>query len=80
MSNLFGVGRGPQIYKIGLAMGITIGGDATKSGKNTHLLVIMRMKLSKKIGLIDLTNPPTIYCKITTQGPWSENSYRVLEH
>ena len=31
---------------IGLAMGVTIGGDAAKSGKNTDLLVIMRVRLS----------------------------------
>ena len=37
----------------GLAMGVTIGG---KSGKNAYLLVIMRVRLSKKIGLLDLTN------------------------
>ena len=56
MSNLFGVGRGPQIYKNVLAMGVTIGGDAAKSGKNTHLLVIMRVRLSQNIGLLDLKN------------------------
>ena len=56
VSNLFGVGRRLQIYKIVLAMGVTIGGDAAKSGKNTHLLVIMRVRLSQKIGLLDLTN------------------------
>ena len=37
-------------------MGVTIGGDAEKSDKNTHLLVIMRMRLSQKFGLLDLTN------------------------
>ena len=37
-------------------MGVTIGGDAAKSGKNTHLLVIMRVRLLQKIGLLDLTN------------------------
>ena len=37
-------------------MGLTIGGDAAKSGKNTHLLVVMRMMLSQNIGLLDLTN------------------------
>ena len=47
---------GRKSTKIGLAMGLTIGGDAAKSGKNTHLLVIMRMRLSQKIGLLDLTN------------------------
>ena len=30
MSNQFDVGRGPQIYKNGLAMEVTIGGDAEK--------------------------------------------------
>ena len=37
-------------------MGMTIGGDAAKSGKSTHLLVIIRMRLSQEIRLIDLTN------------------------
>ena len=37
-------------------MGVNIWGDAAKSGKNTHLLVIMRVWLSQKIGLLDLTN------------------------
>ena len=39
--------------KIGLAMGVTFGGDAAKSGKNTHLLVLMRVRLPQKIGLLD---------------------------
>ena len=30
--------------KNGLAMGVTIGGDAAKSVKNTHLLVIMLVR------------------------------------
>ena len=37
-------------------MGVTLGVDAAKSGKNTHLLVIMRVGLLQKIGLLDLTN------------------------
>ena len=37
-------------------MGIKIGGDAAKSVKKNHLVVVMRVKLSKKISLIDLTN------------------------
>ena len=37
-------------------MGVTIGDDAEKIGENTHLLVIMRMRLSQKIDLLDLTN------------------------
>ena len=37
-------------------MGVTIGGDADKSVNNTNLLVIMRMKLLRKIGLLDLMN------------------------
>ena len=56
MPNIFGVGRGTQIYKNGLAMGVTIGGNAAKSGNNTHLLVVMRVRLSHIIGLIVLTN------------------------
>ena len=42
--------------KIGLAMEVKIGIDGIKSVKNTYLLVIMRVKLSQKIGMLDLTN------------------------
>ena len=37
-------------------MRVTIGGDAAKIGKSTHLLVIIYMRLSQKTGLIGLTN------------------------
>ena len=37
-------------------MGVKIGGDADKSGKNTNLLVIICVRLLQKIGLLDLTN------------------------
>ena len=37
-------------------MGVQIGGDAAKSGKKPHLLVIMRVGLSQKIGPLDLMN------------------------
>ena len=37
-------------------MGVTIGGDASKIGKNTHLLVIIFVRLLQKIGMIDLAN------------------------
>ena len=37
-------------------MGVTIGGDADKSGKSTHLLVVMSARLLQKMGLINLTN------------------------
>ena len=47
---------GRKSTKIGLAMGMKIGGDTTKIGNNTHLLVTMRVRLSQKIGLLDLTN------------------------
>ena len=57
MYNIFVVGRGPQIYQnIGLVMGVTIVGDAAKSGKNTHLLVIIRVRQSQKISLLKFTN------------------------
>ena len=39
----------------GLEMGVKNWGDAEKSGKNTHLIVIMRVKLSQKIGMHNLT-------------------------
>ena len=41
--------------KIGLSIELIIGGDAV-IGKNTHLLVLMRVRLSQKIGMIDLKN------------------------
>ena len=47
---------GHKSANIGLAMGVAIGGAAAKSGKNTNLLVIMRVRLSQKIGLHNLTN------------------------
>ena len=47
---------GHKSTKFGLAMGVTIGGDAEKSDKNTHLLWIMRVRILQKIGLLDLTN------------------------
>ena len=37
-------------------MGVKFGGNAAKSGKNNHLLVITRVRLLHKIGLLGLTN------------------------
>ena len=38
--------EGAKIYtKTGLEMGVAIGSDAEKSSKNTHLLVIMCVRL-----------------------------------
>ena len=37
-------------------MGVTIGGDAAKSYMNTNLLVVILMRLSQNIGMLDLTN------------------------
>ena len=49
--------EGERKYKnIVLAMGITIGGDTEKSGKNTHLLVIICVRLLQNIGPLDLKN------------------------
>ena len=45
---------GCKSAKNGLAIEVKIGGDAAKSGKKTHLLVIMRVRLSHKIGLLEL--------------------------
>ena len=45
---------GRKSAKYGLAMGVTIGGDAAKSGKNTHLLSSgynARERILHKIGL-----------------------------
>ena len=36
-------------------MGVLIGGDTAKNGNNTNLLLIMRVRLLQKIGLLDLT-------------------------
>ena len=49
VSNIFVVGRRPQIYKNGLTTGVKFGGDAVKSGRNTHLLVIMRVRILQKL-------------------------------
>ena len=56
MSDIFGVGRGHKSTKIGPAMGVTIGGGAAKIGKNTHLLVVIHVRLSQKIGPLNMTN------------------------
>ena len=37
-------------------MGVIIGVDAAKIGRNNHLLVIIRMRLLQKIGLLNLKN------------------------
>ena len=37
-------------------MGVTIGGDVAKTDKNTHLSVMTCVRLSQKIGLLDLMN------------------------
>ena len=47
---------GRKFTKIGIAMGATIGDADAKRGKNTHLLVIMRVRISQKIGLHNLMN------------------------
>ena len=47
---------GRKSTKNGLAMGVKIGGDDSKSGRNNNLLVIMRVGLSQKIGLLKLAN------------------------
>ena len=47
-------------------MELTIGGDAAKIGKNNHLLVIIRVRLSQKIGLLDLKKQ-TQFKKVNSQ-------------
>ena len=37
-------------------MGVKIGGDADNIGKSTHLLVVIRMRISHHIGLFNLAN------------------------
>ena len=46
------LGGGHKYTKIGLAMGVKIGFDVEKSGKNTDLFVIMCMGISWKISLL----------------------------
>ena len=48
--------RGQKSKKLGLELGVTIGGDAVKISRDTHLLVIIRVRLLHKISLLDLTN------------------------
>ena len=60
VSNRFGVGSRPKICKKSTRMGVTIGGDPSKNGKNTHLLVILCVTLSHKIGLNNLMNQTQI--------------------
>ena len=48
-------------------MGVTIGGDAAKSGKVTNLLVIMRVRLSQKTILKNLTYLSTKTLKLHTE-------------
>ena len=50
--------------KIGLEMGVTIGGDAAKSGKKTHLFVIISVRISRKIGILDLINRTQFKTKV----------------
>ena len=37
-------------------MRVTIESDAAKIGNNTHLLVVMRVRILQNISLLDLTN------------------------
>ena len=60
VSNRFGVGSRPKICKKSTRMGVKIGGDPSKNGKNTHLLVILCVTLSHKIGLNNLMNQTQI--------------------
>ena len=65
-------------------MGVTIGDDAAKSGKNTHLLVIMHVRLSQKIGLLDLKDRTRFKkgngYKIRTKGVRDNWGMRLMLH
>ena len=50
--------------KIGLAMGVIIGGDDAKNGKNNHLLVVMCVRLLQKIGMLNFRNLPITSAQI----------------
>ena len=54
--NIFGVVRGTQIYKNCTCNGGGNWGNADKNVKCTILLVVMRVRLLQKNGLLDLTN------------------------
>ena len=56
MSNLFHFGRYRKYTKIGLAMGVTFGGDVDTSGNNNNLSVIMRIRIYQKTGLLKFMN------------------------
>ena len=56
VSYVFVVQGGPQIYQYLTSNGVAIGGDAAKSDKKTNLLVIMCVRLSQKISLLNLKN------------------------
>ena len=45
---------GRKYTQIGLVIGIKVGGDAAKIRNNNHLLVIIHVALSQKIGLCNL--------------------------
>ena len=55
VSKKFGVFRGSQISKIGLAMGVLVGVLLQKLAR-TLIWLIMRVRLLQKIGLHNLTN------------------------
>ena len=70
--------------KNGIVTVVTIGGDATKSGKNTHLLVVMRVRILQKMGLLDLKNRTqfkTENCyKISTKSVRNYRGSRLMLH
>ena len=56
MYHQFDVGRGYKLCEDWTINGGGIGGSFAKSGKNTNLLVIIRVRLWHKIGLHNLMN------------------------
>ena len=54
------------------AVGVTIGCGAAKSGKNTNFLVIIRVRLSQKIALLDLMNQTRFKNRTAIQYVWKE--------
>ena len=67
----------PKYAKNELLIGVTIGGDAAESVDNTHLLVVMRVRLLHKIGLYNLTNWNGLK---KTARKTHENYSRLLRH
>ena len=84
VSNIFSVGRGLQIYRNWTSNGGDTLGLCCKSGKNTHLLVIMRVRLLQKICFPQLDKPDLIQKRKRLENPYKKcaqllgNAFNVI--